>query len=164
MPCMHIRRDTLSGAVQCITFYKPEIGNTASRLRPGHQNGIHARSKSSLSFDGLATTAGGARTVARRISPAAAIDRTTILGEDWRWLSSCVKTSRNSSGRENFTRTRRPCPQMNATGDSSRLLTSSCGAVLGCRTSDFRITHRLFAYFYFHVSDRNGELQIQGQM
>jgi exodeoxyribonuclease V alpha subunit len=50
--------ETLSGSVERITFYNPENGYTVLRLRPEHQNGIHAAPKSSLSFDGLATVVG----------------------------------------------------------------------------------------------------------
>jgi len=50
--------DTLSGAVERITFYNPENGYTVLRLRPEHQTGIHATPKSSLSFDGLVTVVG----------------------------------------------------------------------------------------------------------
>jgi hypothetical protein len=48
--------DTLSGSVERITFYNPENGYTVLRLRPEYQTGMHAVPKSSLSFDGLASS------------------------------------------------------------------------------------------------------------
>ena len=50
--------DALSGSVERITFYNPENGYTVLRLRPEHQNGMHAVPKSSLSSDGLITVVG----------------------------------------------------------------------------------------------------------
>ena len=48
--------DTHSESVERITFYNPENGYTELRLRPEHQKGIDAISKSSLSFDGQSLT------------------------------------------------------------------------------------------------------------
>jgi exodeoxyribonuclease V alpha subunit len=47
--------DTLSGAVERITFYNPENGYTVLRLRPESAHGVHV---SSLSREGLVTVVG----------------------------------------------------------------------------------------------------------
>lgn len=50
--------DTLSGAVERITFYNPENGYTVLRLRPDSQLGHRFTNKSSLNSEGLATVVG----------------------------------------------------------------------------------------------------------
>jgi exodeoxyribonuclease V alpha subunit len=50
--------ETLSGAVERITFYNPENGYTVLRLRPDSQLAHRIANKSSLSADGLATVVG----------------------------------------------------------------------------------------------------------
>ena len=50
--------DSLSGAVERITFYNPENGYTVLRLRPESAKGIHAMHASSLSREGLITVVG----------------------------------------------------------------------------------------------------------
>ncbi|MCJ7432354.1 MAG: hypothetical protein MUO77_02580 [Anaerolineales bacterium] len=47
--------DTLSGAVERITFYNSENGYTVLRLRPDSKLAHRFANKSSLSSDGLAT-------------------------------------------------------------------------------------------------------------
>ena len=55
MPCILVNMDTLSGAVERITFYNTENGYTILRLRPDHPKAVP---KSALTFDGLATVVG----------------------------------------------------------------------------------------------------------
>ncbi len=50
--------DSLSGAVERITFYNPENGYTVLRLRPDSQKNSRFTHKSALSSDGLATVVG----------------------------------------------------------------------------------------------------------
>ena len=50
--------DSLSGAVERITFYNPENGYTVLRLRPESTTGTHAVHASSLSREGLVTVVG----------------------------------------------------------------------------------------------------------
>ena len=50
--------DTLSGAVERITFYNPENGYTVLRLRPDSKTGQRFTNKSSLNSEGLATVIG----------------------------------------------------------------------------------------------------------
>ena len=50
--------DSLSGAVERITFYNPDNGYTVLRLRPEAGRGSHAPPASSLSRDGLVTVVG----------------------------------------------------------------------------------------------------------
>jgi exodeoxyribonuclease V alpha subunit len=50
--------DTLSGAVERITFYNPENGYTVLRLRPDTHLGQRLTNKSSLNSEGLATIVG----------------------------------------------------------------------------------------------------------
>ena len=50
--------DTLSGAVERITYYNPENGYTVLRLRPDTQLGQRLTNKSSLNSEGLATVVG----------------------------------------------------------------------------------------------------------
>ena len=50
--------DTLSGAVERITYYNPENGYTVLRLRPGTKMANQFTNKSSLNSDGLATVVG----------------------------------------------------------------------------------------------------------
>jgi len=55
VPCILVNMDTLSGAVERITFYNTENGYTILRLRPDHPKAVP---KSALTFDGLATVVG----------------------------------------------------------------------------------------------------------
>jgi len=55
VPCILVNMDTLSGAVERITFYNTENGYTILRLRPDHPKAVL---KSALTFDGLATVVG----------------------------------------------------------------------------------------------------------
>lgn len=55
---VHIVMDTLSGVVERIAFYNPEIGYSILRLRPDSERGAHSTDKSALSSDGLATMVG----------------------------------------------------------------------------------------------------------
>jgi len=50
--------DTLSGAVERITYYNPENGYSVLRLRPDTQLGQRLTNKSSLNSEGLATVVG----------------------------------------------------------------------------------------------------------
>jgi len=50
--------DTLSGAVERITYYNPENGYTVLRLRPDTKLGQRLTNKSSLNSEGLATVVG----------------------------------------------------------------------------------------------------------
>ena len=57
-PCILIIMDTLSGAVERITYYNVENGYTVLRLRPDTQLGQRLTNKSSLNSEGLATVVG----------------------------------------------------------------------------------------------------------
>jgi exodeoxyribonuclease V alpha subunit len=50
--------DTLSGAVERITYYNPENGYTVLRLRPDNKMANCFTNKSSLNADGLSTVVG----------------------------------------------------------------------------------------------------------
>ncbi len=53
MQCILTSMDTLSGAVERITFYNPENGYTVLRLRPDTKLGQRLTNKSSLNSQGL---------------------------------------------------------------------------------------------------------------
>ena len=57
--CILTSMDTLSGAVERITYYNAENGYTVLRLRPDTQLGQRLLNKSSLNSEGLATVVGG---------------------------------------------------------------------------------------------------------
>src|SRR5215211_5205202 len=57
-PCILVTMDTLSGAVERITFYNPENGYTVLRLRPDSQLGQRFTNRSALSSEGFATVVG----------------------------------------------------------------------------------------------------------
>src|SRR5215213_2204865 len=57
-PCILVSMDTLSGAVERITFYNPENGYTVLRLRPDSQLGQRFTNRSALSSEGFATVVG----------------------------------------------------------------------------------------------------------
>lgn len=58
LPCILVQVDTLSGAVERITFYNPENGYSVVRLRPDSSVGSRTSRLPGLSRDGLVTVVG----------------------------------------------------------------------------------------------------------